>query len=327
VIETVPPIEGIHFQLDGESFSTDETGIARIDPPRSGRFELQTRERVRFADSQRIEFAAWSDGVIEADRVVEIGGSTQLQIGFRVDYLISETFRNSEGEVLEPQSIGPFSIVDDSGQSTTFSGSSPGLAGPTAQVWERFPAGTRWLPGMRIVSDNGPFRAETVSYRVRSISLGGEQVGASSDPFTPSRGAMWGIEVDTSGDFPPRELTFSLLFVGAIGLTLIIIWIRRRLRRPVADTHIIERGHIHRRKRAVEPPPREFVRIRLESGRTIEGWRRTSDVDQSAVVILTVAGVWGPDGREVTQLPTDSFLFPSQITHIEAYEEPPLARN
>jgi len=327
VIETVPPVEGIHFQLDGESFSTDEMGIARIDPARSGKFELQTRDRVRLADSQRIEFAAWSDGVVEADRVVEIEGTTQLQIGFRVDYLIAETFRNSEGEVLEPQSIGPFSIVDDSGQSTTFSGSSRGLAGPTAQVWERFPAGTRWLPAIRIVSDNGLLRVETVSYRVRSVSLEGERVSASSDPFTPSRGAEWGIEVDPSGDSPQRELILSLLFVGAIVLLLVMMWIRRRSRRPVADTHIIQRGHTHRRKRAVEPPRREFVRIRLDTGRTIEGWRRTSDVDQAVVVLLTVAGVWGPDGREVTQLPTDSFLFPSQIAQIETYEEQPLARN
>ena len=325
VIETVPPIEGIRFQLDGESFSTDELGIARVDPAHSGEFELQTSDRVRLADSHRIEFAAWSDGVVEADRVVEIEGSTQLQIGFRVDYLIAETFRNSAGEVLDPRTIGSFSIVDNSGQSTTFPGSSRGLAGPTAQVWERFPPGTRWLPAMRIVSVNGLLRAETVSYRVRSISLGGERASASSDPFTPSRGAEWGIEVDPSGDFPPRELMFSLLFVGAIGLLLVMMWIRRHTRRPVADKHIIQRSYTHRRK--PEPPKTEFVRIRLDTGRTIEGWRMTSDEDRSAIVILTVAGVWGPDGREVTQLPTDSFLFPSQIAQIETYEEQPLARN
>jgi hypothetical protein len=319
VIETVPPIDGITFRLEGEAFSTNEMGVARINLASPGSFELQTDNRIQLGYAHRAELAAWSDGITEADRIVEIDGSTQLQVGFRVDYLIAESFRNSEGQDLDPDSVGPFDVVDDTGQTTTYPGSSRGLAGPTAQVWERFPAGTRWLPAVRIVTDNGLLSAETVSYRVRSISIEGEQVSASSDPFTPSPGAKWGIEVNTSNPLPRGLTTVSLLLGAAIALLLVMMWIRRRSQRPVVDTPNIERGFIHRRKAPDAPATREFVRIRLDTGRTIEGWRIPSDVDESAAVILNVAGVWGPDGREVTQQPTDSFLFPSQIAHIEVF--------
>jgi hypothetical protein len=118
VIETVPPLEGITFRLDGESYSTDEEGVARVDSAVPGRFELQTKDRVLLTGSQRIEFAVWSDGVAEGLRVVDVEGSTRLQAGFRVDNLVTESFRTSEGDVLKPNSVGPFVIVDDTGEST-----------------------------------------------------------------------------------------------------------------------------------------------------------------------------------------------------------------
>ena len=326
VIETIPPIEGVTFRLNGEKSSTDEDGVAIIDPVAQGSFELRTKDRVLLSDSQRIEFAVWSDGVAESNRSVDIEGSTRLQVGFRVDYLVAETFRTSEGDVLKPKSVGPYVIVDDSGESTTFPGSSRGLAGPTAQVWERFPAGTRWLPAVRIVSENGRLRAEEASYSVRSVTVEGERMSVSPTQFTPSQGAEWGIEVDTSGSSRPRELLLIPLLIGLVVIWLLaIMLIRKRSLPSVAGVHNSALGLVRRRKPVKEWTRGDFVRVTLRSGRTVEGWRfDVPGADPSEALILSVAGVWGPDGTRVTSQPMDSLLLPSQIMEIQTFEKPPL---
>lgn len=320
VIETVPAIEGIKFRLDGETFSTDEEGVARVNPAGPGRFELQTKDRVRL-DSQRIEFAVWSDGVAESSRVVDIEGSTRLQVGFRVDYLIAESFRTSEGDVLKPKSVGPFVIVDDAGESTTLPGSSRGMAGPTAQAWERFPAGTRWLPSVRIVSENRHLKAEEASYRVRWVSVEGERIVASSVPFTPSQGGEWDIEVDTSRGSLPRELILVPLLIGGLILWLVVVRRIRKSSQPSVPGARMFARFVGRQRVPREPAGREFVRIKLRTGRTVEGWRiHTPGGDPSEAVNLAVTSVWGPDGSKVMSQPTDSFLFPSQIIQIDIHE-------
>lgn len=321
VIETVPPLEGITFRFDGESYSTNEEGVARVDSAVPGRFELQTRDRVLLSSSQRIEFAVWSDGVAESVRVVDIEGSTHLQAGFRVDNLVAESFRTSEGDVLKPNSVGPFVIVDDTGESTTFPGSSRGLAGPTAQIWERFPAGTRWLPAARIVSKNGQLRAEGASYRVRSVSVEGEQMSASSVPFTPAEASEWGIQVDTSGGSLPRALILVPLLIGGLILWLVVVKRIRRSSQPSVPGARKLARFVRRQSVPREPAGREFVRIKLRTGRTVEGWRiHNPGADPTEAVNLAVTSVWGPDGSKVTSQPTDSFLFPSQIIQIDVYE-------
>jgi hypothetical protein len=322
VIETVPPIEGIQFRLDGETFSTDEEGVARVDSAAPGKFELETRNRVLLTDSRRIEFAVWSDGGTDSTRVIDIEGSTRLKAGFRVDNLVAESFRTSEGDVLKPNRVGPFVIVNDAGESREFPGSSRGVAGPTAQMWDRFPAGTRWLPAVRIVSEDGQLRAEEASYRVRSVSVDGEQMSASSAPFTPDEDAEWGIEVDTSRGFLPGELILvPLLIGGAILGLLVMMLVRRRSQPSVAGNRNFAPGFVRRRKLARESAKREFVRVKLRNGRTVEGWRfEVPGADPSDTVILTVSGVWGADGTKVTAQPMDAFLLPSQIVEIHTYE-------
>ena len=72
VVETVPAIEGIQFQLDGETFVTDEAGVAQMTTEtQKGYGMLEVAEHSLIGDSQRVEFEAWSDGVVTATRAVE----------------------------------------------------------------------------------------------------------------------------------------------------------------------------------------------------------------------------------------------------------------
>ena len=102
VVETVPAIEGIQFQLDGETFVTDEAGVAQMTTEtQKGYGMLEVAEHSLIGDSQRVEFEAWSDGVVTATRAVEFLESSPLQVGFNVDYLVDEHFRSSNGETID----------------------------------------------------------------------------------------------------------------------------------------------------------------------------------------------------------------------------------
>jgi hypothetical protein len=80
---------------------------------------------------------------------------------------------------------------------------------------------------------------------------------------------------------------------------------------------------------ASPPPPgppsgepagqRDRVRVRLVSGRSVEGWRRRT-TEEPSVVVLTVERVLDPEGRETIATPMDSFLVRAQIVSIEPCE-------
>jgi hypothetical protein len=66
------------------------------------------------------------------------------------------------------------------------------------------------------------------------------------------------------------------------------------------------------------PPRRErdYVRVHMRSGRSIEGWRDSSPAG-SEIVIMSVVTVRDAVGDEVMSTPLDSFLVSSQIARIE----------
>src|SRR5215210_5863728 len=97
VVQTVPSLEGIRFHVGGETFVTDEHGIAEIAPTTAGAQRLEINEHQVIGDSQRVEFAAWSDGNLNPSRALDLEDPLGLQVGFNIDYLVVESFRSSSG--------------------------------------------------------------------------------------------------------------------------------------------------------------------------------------------------------------------------------------
>jgi hypothetical protein len=322
VIETVPALEGIPFQLEGQRFVTDENGVAQITPSRPGVYEVSTRDHILLDDQRRAEFATWSDGVVEPNRDVDLRQPVLLQIGFHVDHLVEESFRAANGKALSPGSIGSFVIVDDTGAPTTFSGKSRGMAGPTAQLWERFPPGTRWLRAVRVVVGDDGLSTEQVSYEVQSLSVNGEDAHVFSHRFVPSPGAEWVIAVDPSAATTTSPLVVAGGAIAVLVLGLLGLFAFRRIRnssRPLLGrVPFLHRGSA-RHEVQDEPGGTEFVRVVLRNGRTVEGWRtHVPGDDQSEAVTIQVTSVQGPDGQKVaTDMLDYWFLLPAQIDRIE----------
>ncbi len=346
VVETVPAIEGIQFQLDGETFVTDEAGVAQMTTEtQKGYGMLEVAEHSLIGDSQRVEFEAWSDGVVTATRAVEFLESNPLQVGFNVDYLVDEHFRSSNGETIDPQSVDSFTIVDDTNDSTTFNGSSNGLAGPTAQVWERFPPNTRWLRAIRIVRQDEAIEAKEVSYRVLSVTVEGERATVAPDPFVPSTGAAFPITVDASSiSIAPIAVGAAVILLLA-GCAVFLIRAGRGSEAPArrdpvlspepipqkavppersSSTVRVKRGPVSERIARRRPPAEVYVRAKLRNGRTVEGWKMEVPYAQDSQAInVNVRYVYGPDGEQVAPRPLDSFLLTSQIVDLQIQEDQP----
>jgi hypothetical protein len=65
---------------------------------------------------------------------------------------------------------------------------------------------------------------------------------------------------------------------------------------------------------------KEYVRVHMRSGRTIEGWVSATSSDQ--VMLLTVVTVRDAMGHEVVSTPLDSFLARSRIERVEVLDAP-----
>ena len=324
VVETVPAIEGISLRLGDETFVTDDSGLVKITPKVPSTSRLSVDEHSLIGDSQRVEFVAWSDGVVTADRPVDFRKSSRLQVGFNIDYLVRERFRSSDGDILGSESVDSFTIVDDTNDSTTLRGSSSGLAGPTALSWQRFPPGTRWLRGVRTLREGEALKAETVSYNVRSVTLEGQRVTVSSDPFVPSADAEWTIAVDTSRNPIGQIAAVLMAILFLIGGFIILTRVRNRSKAAGARNAAPFRRLVPERIARSQPPARVYVRVKLENGRTVEGWKmKVPGAKDSEILNLNVTHVFRPDGEEVAPGPLDSFVLSSQIVDLEVHRGQP----
>lgn len=293
--------------------------MAHVTLPQTGVYELASPERMLLGDERRIEFAQWSDGALDPSRRLDTQVTTRLQVGFNVDYLVKEIYRDEDGRTLSPEEIDSVTVVDDAGMSRTHSGVSAGLAGPTALLWQRFPPGTRWLRAVRVVDGDQGLRAEKVSYEVSSIVVEGRRAEVTEDPYTPAAGGGWVIEAPAAGrSYTLIGVAVALLLAGAF-LTLIVV---RRRHASLPKHQLAGTPLRHAARRASRAPSdnekrKDFVRVLLRNGRTIEGWKSSSPApDDSQVMMIDVTKVLGPDGSLVQSVPLDSFVLRSQIVEL-----------
>jgi hypothetical protein len=324
VVETVPPLEGIHFRLGDETFVTDERGvIVLIAPKTPSAYTLKVDEHLLIGDSQRVEFVVWSDGVVNAERTVDSRETSRLQAGFSIDYLVNEDFRNSNGDTLGSKSLDSFTIVDDANNSTTFRGPSSGLAGPTALAWQRFPPGTRWMRAVRIAREGEALKAERVSYNVRSVMVEGERATVSSDPFFPAEDAEWTITLDASRN-PVGQIAVAGAAILLIGSLFIMMRVRGGSKTAIASTPAPFLRLVRERIGRSQAPVGVYVRVKLQNGRTVQGWKMmVPGAEDSEAINIKVEQVSGPNGEQLVPEPLDSFVLPSQIVDLEMHRDQP----
>ena len=111
-IYTVPPVPGVIFRLNGQTYETDENGIANIEVDTSGVFTLEVLpiNTSNLPSNIRMEFARWNDNVFTQKRQVYFPRDRLLEVGFTVSYQVNQEFFDTTGSPVDPARIDSLTV-------------------------------------------------------------------------------------------------------------------------------------------------------------------------------------------------------------------------
>lgn len=158
-IRATPPLPNIKFSLDGEVFSTDAYGVARIDIEKAGTYHLELLPiETKDADIQ-MNFGRWGDEVFKPSRDIEVPLNKQLDIGFEVSYQVSQTFVDLSQQPVDPSRVTSITLKGSNGTTYTFEDHEP-----------------HWLPAGRIIRLNNGLQETKILYSIISVMIDGSNV-------------------------------------------------------------------------------------------------------------------------------------------------------
>jgi Family of unknown function (DUF6338) len=313
-ISTVPRLEGIAFSIGGRRAVTGADGTVAITLPQAGVYELESYARQTLEPDVRVAFAGWSDGQAETSRSLEVTDTTAIDAGFDVDYLIHENYVDARGRVIPADELRSVTVTDGSGRRFTWAAPSPGVAGPTAVVWERYPPGTRWVRATEVALTDGDLVSRDQTYELQAVNVGGELLPASTQSLPVQPGAEWTLSPAARPWWSGAWGWAAVLAIVALAIAA-LVRSRTRFKRPASALPARSAPALNTRRDG------EYVRVALRNGRTVEGWRMTSNDAGKQAIIVEVSAVYSA-GEQVPSTPLDSFLLTSQIVSYETVDAP-----
>lgn len=170
-VQTVPPIAGVNFLVDGRSFASDATGLASTTVATAGFHDLT----VSLHDPNpltHLEFGRWGDDAFTADRQVRLQGDVSLTAGLRIAYLTQLHFVGGQNNRLDPGRVSDVILSGPNAESVS-------VTDPSKPVWLQTA-----LPAKRSGAD-GLFYSPT-PYTVTNAEYDGlSVVDRGSQPFLP----------------------------------------------------------------------------------------------------------------------------------------------
>jgi hypothetical protein len=142
VIQTVPPVPGMRFSLNGTQFQADAAGRAHPPSTAGGPLTALTTDVKR---GVRARFDRWYAG----RRIAAL--NLEYRVGFR--------FADLNGNRVDPQLVRALTLVGSNGRRHVFRGSKP-----------------RWLQGNRVIPESGGTKSTAVSYAAEKAVVGGSSV-------------------------------------------------------------------------------------------------------------------------------------------------------
>src|SRR5215211_2159990 len=205
-IYTIPPVPGITFKLNDQTYVTDESGIANIEVNTSGIFTLEVMpiDEATLPSNIRMEFARWNDNVFTQKRQVYFPRDRRLEVGFTVSYQVNQEFFDTTGEPVDPGRVDSIT-VRGVGNTFTFD-----KAGPI------------WLPANRLTRRIGErLESEEILYYFREILVDGANVvNKSEQRFRIRPHDVWPVEVLLySARFSARDAMFRFPIGKGVALT------------------------------------------------------------------------------------------------------------
>jgi hypothetical protein len=180
-IYTVPPVPGVLFKLNGQTYETDESGVANVKVNTSGVYTLEVLPLNENAlpSNIRMEFARWNDNVFTQKRQVYFPRARRLEVGFTVSYQVDQEFFDTTGVPVDSSRIDSMTLR---GVGNTF-------------TFDK--AGPIWLPANRLTRRIGErLESEEILYYFREITVDGANVvNKSEQRFRIRPDDVWPVQV------------------------------------------------------------------------------------------------------------------------------------
>lgn len=205
-IYTVPPLPGVVFVLNGQTYTTDENGVTNLQVDLSGTYTLEVLpiDDESLPPNVRMEFGRWNDNVFTQKREVHFPRKSRLEAGITVNYQVSQEFYDLQGKQVDPARISSMTIR---GVGTTF-------------TFDK--AGPIWLPANRLTRRIGDrLESEEILYYFRDVTIDGANVvNKGEQRFRIRPDDVWPVQVLLySVHFSARDAMFHSPIGKGIELT------------------------------------------------------------------------------------------------------------
>jgi hypothetical protein len=180
-IRTVPPLSDIPFTLDGETFTSNDEGIARLEIDRAGTFSLDATlpPDTSIDPETRITFDRWGDSAFQAKRTITLRGDETYEAGFSLAHRIGHTFFDLDDNAVDPSLISSITLKSSIGAFYTFPDGEP-----------------RWLQASRIVRRQSGLEVAQIQYSVESVIMDGSNVvNRYQQRFYVEPGDIWPVQL------------------------------------------------------------------------------------------------------------------------------------
>ncbi|RPI94894.1 MAG: hypothetical protein EHM40_01170 [Chloroflexi bacterium] len=193
-IHTTPSLANIKFSLDGQVFSSDDSGIARIEVEEAGAYHLEILP-VEVEDSNvQMEFGRWGDDAFRPSREIVVPLNKPLEVGFDVHYEVSQTFVDLDNQPVDPSRVTSITYKGSTGATFTFEDTE-----------------SHWLPAGRVIRRSKGLEETKILYSVISIVIDGANVVSQAQQrFYANPDDLWTIQVLLySARFTARDALFG----------------------------------------------------------------------------------------------------------------------
>jgi len=205
-IRTIPPMAGINFKFDGQTYTSDENGLVNFEVSDSGTYALDVLpvDDELLPPNVTMEFLRWNDNIFTASRKVYFPRLRPLQAGFVFNYAVDQIFFDTTGALVDPARVS----------SMTFKG--------LGRLYTFDRAGPIWLPANRLTRRIGEqLESQDIVYYIKDIQIDGANViNKSQQSFYLKPDDVWSINVLLySIRFSSRDAMFHFPIGTGIELT------------------------------------------------------------------------------------------------------------
>jgi hypothetical protein len=202
-IQTIPPLLGVTFQINGQKLFSDANGFASIHISEPGLYRLYILTDEYKNPSQRIEFGRWLGEAYELYRDVKVPNPRPIQVGLNVFDLVSQSFTDLKGVPIDTNRVQEFTIRSTQGDLFTFEDGRP-----------------HWIPASRVTRRIGGLQAVKLLYSVLNVTVDGSNVvNQSQQRFYAEPNSVWPISLlFYSLRISTRDAMFGSPVMGAVNI-------------------------------------------------------------------------------------------------------------